>query len=116
MRGYVGVRVGFYIQTVSRTHSINQTKSHTFIPNDHHLPASVRNAQGMVLHARTAANISQNEDLHAGLGLLRSMLRVRCGRGTWLILGWKKQDKYGNRGGQAEGDVEDRVNHGIEGM
>ena len=58
----------------------------TIIPNDYHLPAMFRNAQGMILHARASANVTKNKYLNtylAPFGVMGSWGRLCL---FWLIL------------------------------
>lgn len=72
------------------------------ISNELYLSTLFRNADRMVLHARTAANVSENEDLD-GDPLFR-----RIGH----ILGWKEKNQNSKSSRQAEGDVDEGVEHG----
>lgn len=55
------------------------------ISNDVHLPTTLCNAQRMVLHAGTAANVAEDKDLDGRFGLIGA---VMLGAALRHILRW----------------------------
>ena len=79
------------------------------------LTASAGDAERVVLHARTATDVSQDEDLGSCFWWRGAILRggfVFCGGVLGAMLRWEHTDEEGHRSGDVERDADDGFDHG----
>ena len=77
------------------------------ISNDIDASPVLGDAQGMVLHAWTAADITQDQDLDGSFWFRRVIAR----RPRWVVLRREEEDEDRESRRGAEGESEERVNH-----